>query len=156
MMIRYETEAMIRETIAERLKAQRLAKKQTFDPAELSSPMYQQWIQDRIDDARRNRRLVTENQFADLRAGRSLQVGDAVRYIGPTIAETSRVTGRHVIRPHGQVGTITSVQRGGGGQIQHTFMPKVSAQTMALAEHQDVEVLQLITHNPLLFERLES
>ena len=143
--MRYETEGTIRNQVADALRRKREATKKTFTPQELETELYQRWIKDRIADARRGHRLLTEQQYVDMMNKRELQVDDVVRYVGLSRLETSPATGKQILRPNGQIGSITQVQRGLGGRPIYTFMPTVSKKTLDVAEAMDVEVMQLIT-----------
>jgi hypothetical protein len=155
----YMTEAQIRTQVVESLKAKRRDAKGEVDiqrvQAELADPKYSRWIEARIEDAKRAKRLVTERQLVDLRRRRELQVGDKVRYIGPQRLETSPVTGRGILRLTGQTGTITRVQKTGSRSV-FSFMPDIDKKTREVAEGMDVEVLELTTAEWIEFERLES
>ena len=152
--MQFLTEALIRQQVAEGLRAKRQAARQPFDPAELETPILQRWIQMRVALARKNRLLLTDQQFADMRSGRPFSSGDRARYVGPTRMERSPTTGRYVTRVQGQRGTITSVLRGREGQPLYTFMPDVPKETQALAATTDIEVMALTTADGLLFERV--
>ena len=154
---RYETERTIRQQVMESLQSKRVAAadgKGEFNPAELESPAYRKWIQDRIDAARRDGRLLTDQQYADLMVHRELRVDDRVRYVGPERLETSPATGKQVLRPFGQTGLIIKVEFGAGRKI-YTFLPHIPQNVRdAAAAGLDVEVLQLVTRAWQELERL--
>jgi hypothetical protein len=159
----YVTEQDIRNEAANALLAKRSAQQEdgeSVDPMviekELSDPRYQRWINDRIEMAKENGRLITPQQAADMKARRGFQEGDRVRYIGPTRLEKSPATGKLRERPSGQLGTINSVvQDTFGNVVQFTFMPDIDKQTReAAAQGLDVEVLQLVTAKWTEFERM--
>ncbi|APU88915.1 hypothetical protein Rctr197k_104 [Virus Rctr197k] len=152
--MRYETVGTIREQVAEALKRKKEARKQAFDPAELESTVYQRWIENRIEDARRNRRLITAQQHQDLMARRELRLDDRARYVGPPRLERSPASGKQILRPHGQTGSIAQVQRGLGGRPIWTFMPDVPKKTLDAAEVMDIEVMQLTTAEWTDLERI--
>jgi hypothetical protein len=138
----YVTETLIRDRIA-KLFAERAAN--------TPKAAYDAWVESRIEDARKAKQLLTDQQFADQKRG--LVVEDVVRYVGPTRLEPSPKTGRGVLRPTGQVGTITRVERTSTGWL-YTFMPHVTAEARAYAETSDLEVLTLTTNDWTLFERI--
>lgn len=150
----YETESTIREKVTDALRRKRQALKQPFDTREIDTPEYRKWVQDRIDDARRGKRLLTEQQHADLLAHRELQQDDRVRFVGESRLELSPASGRQILRPKGQVGTVAQVQRGAGGRPIFTFMPEIPKQTLDYAEAADVEVMVLITAEWTDLERI--
>lgn len=143
--MRFETEGTIRQSIAEGLRAKRLAQKKQFDPRELDSPVLERWFRARVATARRRNLLLTEQQLEDVRNARPLRRDDRARYIGPTRLEVSPATGKGILRPHGQTGSISEVQRGVGGRVILTFVPDVSKEVLDLAEHTDIEVMSLQT-----------
>lgn len=146
----YQTETMIRQQVTASLQAKR---RKAYDPNEVADARYESWIQDRIEEARRRRSLVTPQQYLDFAAGRVLRPGDRVRYIGPTKGETSRVTGNMIIRNTGQIGTIVKVEHKAGRPIFH-FSPDVPKQTLELSASIDIEILTLATSEWTYFERL--
>ena len=152
--MKYETESSIRQQVTEALRRKRQALKQDFKPEDLQSDLYKQWIQGRIDDARRSKRLVTEQQHADMMARRELKLDDHARYVGETRLETSPATGKQILRPHGQTGSITQVQWGVGGRAIYTFTPDIPKKTLDLAEAMDIEVMQLVTAEWTDLERI--
>lgn len=146
----FETEGTIRARVADLL---RMKRRDAFNPSELETPVFRRWIELRIDRARRCGRLLTDQQYADVRAQRALRAGDRARYVGPPRTERSRATGRFVLRPSGQVGTVTRALRHRGSWVV-TFVPDVSPELQALAETTDVEVLTLTTSRWTELERL--
>lgn len=152
--MRYETEGTIRRDIAEALRAKRMSQKKEFDPRELESDVMRRWFESRVKLARQAKRLLTEQQHADVISRRELQVDDRVRYVGPTRLEVSPRTRRNILRPHGQTGHITRVERGAGGRPIFTFMPDIPKQTLDAAEAMDIEILALITAEWTELERV--
>lgn len=152
--MQYETEATIRQKVTDALQRKRDAQKKTFRPEELESPFYKQWIQNRVDDARRAKRLLTAQQYADYAARRDLRLDDPVRFVGESRLEPSRATGKQVLRPHGQTGRISQVQRGVGGRLIFTFTPDIPKQTRDAAVGLDIEVMQLVTAEWTDLERI--
>jgi len=125
-----------------------------LDPAVYDTPEFHAWVSDAAARRRKAKLLLTERQFADMRAGRSLQEGDRVTFVGETRDETSRATGRVVTRPHGQVGTIVRVDKTATVPI-YLFLPDISQQTRdAAAAGLDIEVMTLETPWWTEFERI--
>jgi len=152
--MRYETEGTIRRDIAESLRAKRMSQKKEFDPRELDTDVIRRWFDTRVKLAKRARRLLTEQQHADVISRRELQVDDRVRYVGPSRLEVSPRTGRQILRPHGQLGHVTQVQRGVGGRPIFTFMPDIPKQTLDAAEAMNIEILSLVTAEWTELERV--
>ena len=119
-----------------------------------ASPEFAAWVAARVEEARKLKRLVTPQQQRDLRAGRFLQPGDKVKYIGPEVIETvlpeGETTPRYVTRPHGQLGRIAEVTNG-----VLRFCPELPRATFEAATRGDlhVDVVQLETRDWRLFER---
>lgn len=96
------------------IKAQVRTQK-VFTPEERTR-IGEQWIAKRIAAAKRQGRLMTEQQLADWRIVRKLGEGDRCRYIGPDRDEHTQAQ-LIVPRPHGQLGTIVSILDAKEGRI---------------------------------------
>ncbi len=121
----------------------------------METPEWQQWIAARVEDARKTRRLLTPIQAADFRAGRGLQEGDRVRYVGPTRLEPSRTTKRMLMRPHGQTGTVIKVFLNASGVLmEFEVMPDITPEVRKAAEVSDIEIMSIRTHAWIEFERI--
>lgn len=123
---------------------------------EIEGPEYQKWIQDRVEAARAAGWLLSPQQAADIQVQRWLQEGDRVRFIGPSRMEKSPTTGRLVMRPTGQTGTVTSVTKNAWGQVtQFVVMPDIDRKTREAADAgMTIEVLTLTTNKWIEFERI--
>lgn len=81
------------------------------------------WIEQRIQTAREQGLLLTDQQYSDFKNGRTLQRGDRARFIGATRKEKCR-DGAVRTRKTGQIGTITAVTQDKETSIV-TFTPEV-------------------------------
>lgn len=135
----YVTEQVLYETarrsLADKVKAEQDQRRQDeeagrtpapsrFSMALFDTPQYRQWVESRIADARRDKRLVTARQYADLQERRRLRVGDPVRFIGEDRLEQSQ-SGRTYLRKNGEVGHIVETEKMSDGFSIVTYMPKV-------------------------------
>lgn len=92
--------------------------------ARVNPGVLERWISTVIRNVEKEGRLMTDRQLADFRAQRSFRAGDRARFIGRTRQEKLSAT-LEVPRPHGQVGTITSVRMDDSGKV-FTFHPSGS------------------------------
>lgn len=79
------------------------------------------WVTTNIDKARDQRRLMTDRQLADHKAGRTLDVGDYARYVGPTRDEP--VGDDTVTRETGQLGRVVAATKQSDATVVVTFRP---------------------------------
>jgi hypothetical protein len=105
----------------------------------------ERWVQKRIDAAKKQSRLMTDQQLADWRMTRKLCEGDRARFIGPTRNEITQAQ-LIVPRPTGQEGIITRVRETRDARII-TFHPMEAVQPVEAptAERQFVD-LQVREH----------
>lgn len=137
MKLDYVTEEQIRQRIVSEFQSRAAGEKKrvetasegtptkpnaALDPALVDTPMFERWIQLRVEDARRRGRLVTSQQAADLRIARVLMQGDRVRYVGPAQRQVTDA-GHACWRKTGEEGRIVKVEKGPDGQRIFTFLP---------------------------------
>lgn len=111
----YTTKKRIEDAVARSMEA---AKQSGQTPKD---DIIERWAEQRLTEAKKSGRLISEHQWSDLRKDRLLKEGDRARYVGPTRDETTS-SGATVERPHGQVGTIISALKTPGG-VQVVFQP---------------------------------
>lgn len=81
----------------------------------------EKWISRQVDSARKQNRLMTDQQLRDWRLGVRFTAGTRARYVGPTRDEVTQ-NKLIVTREHGQTGLITSILEGKEGRLL-TFRP---------------------------------
>lgn len=95
----------------------------------IGGPTFEKWYEEGVERAINDKRLMTEQQYADWRAGRHFQVGDRARYIGPQKMELTQ-SGKYVQRQTGQTGHISHTERTYDGSLIFTFMPDVPPEVL--------------------------
>jgi hypothetical protein len=96
------SEQAIREQVTVAAQRKATALQRAPDP-----DVVQRWIQQCVTTHKRNQALVTHQQYLDLRARRTLGVGDTAVYVAPTRTEPTN-EGEYE-RPTGQLGTVTKI-----------------------------------------------
>jgi len=112
----YTTEKELRLLITATANARTRIENRAPDPE-----LIERWIKHRIEVARENKILMTNQQYSDHKTGRGFQKGDAARYIGNERSEHCK-DGETRVRKNGQTGCITSVVIDGNTDIV-TFRP---------------------------------
>lgn len=141
---RFVSPKSIRHVLETEARAQARVTGRAFDENLLATPAFVAWIAQTEAGAREAGNLVTDMQYADLLLGRSLQVGDKARYVGPTRAEERMgKEGRSVVRPHGQKGTVIRASRRSDGRLEVTFQPDLEPKVRDAALRDEVDVPQI-------------
>lgn len=120
----------------------------------------ERWIEKQIAAAKKQGRLMTDQQISDWRLGVKLQVGSTCRFIGETRDETVKNEAGELVvvtREHGQIGHIAHIDEDHGGRIL-TFTPWYSAEKVATSDPSHDLIVDLIvregTAGYLLLERV--
>lgn len=145
----YTTEKRINDAIKQTVESAKQAGQTPKDD------VMARWAEQRLAEAEKTGRLISERQWADLREERFLKEGDRAKYVGPTRSETTS-SGKQVTRPNGQEGTIIGALKTPGG-IQVTFQPDHPPAVVDTVKS-DVELVRLevmaITPGYFTLERL--
>lgn len=111
----YTTEAELTQEARESCEKKAQAANKPIDPAIIDT-----WVQTVLERARAAGRILTPQQLADYKAGRTLALGDRAKYVGPERTET--VGNQQCVRPTGQTGVIVDVKKQKDEEIV-TFQP---------------------------------